>query len=90
MLYEAALLVETGRAQELAGLIVVTAPRDLRLDRLRKRDGLTAELAERILDAQASDESRAAAADELLTNDRDEAHLQRQIDSLIAKRGWHA
>lgn len=68
ILYEAALLVETGRYQELNGLLVVDAPLAIRRDRLIRRDGVAPELADRILAAQASDAQRLAAATSVIKN----------------------
>ncbi|MCM2323997.1 MAG: dephospho-CoA kinase [Oligoflexia bacterium] len=68
IVYEAALLVETGRYRTLRGLIVVEAPREARIERLMKRDGSPRELAEKILGAQASDEARRAAATHVIDN----------------------
>jgi dephospho-CoA kinase len=58
VIYEAALLVETGRYRQCTGLLVVDAPRELRRRRLIERDGLIPELADQILNAQISDDER--------------------------------
>lgn len=42
-LYEAALLVESGSYQYLDAVIVVTAPDDVRIERVMKRDGISKE-----------------------------------------------
>lgn len=76
LVYEASLLIETGRARDFAGLIVVDAPREIRRQRLIDRDGIDGALADRILDAQAarlSDEARRKQARFLIVNDRVEA-----------------
>lgn len=88
VIYEAALLVETGRYRDFAGLIVVDAPRPTRKQRLIARNGFTDKLAEKILSSQSSDDQRLAAATAVLDNSRDEHSLRAQIDALIAARGW--
>ncbi len=85
VLYEAALLVETGRARELDGLVVVEAPREQRLRRLRARDGIQEELAARMLDAQTSDEERRNAATEVIVNAGGLAELEQKVAALAAR-----
>ncbi|MCM2277214.1 MAG: dephospho-CoA kinase [Oligoflexia bacterium] len=85
ILYEAALLVETGRYRTLKGLIVVEAPRELRIERLIGRDGGSRPLAEKILGAQASDEARRQAATYLLENSGSLELLHEQVRSLARK-----
>jgi dephospho-CoA kinase len=85
VLYEAALLVETGRYRELQGLIVVTAPDALRIERLMKRDAISQIDAQKILDAQTSDENRLKAADFHLKNHGDESDLREQIRQIAQK-----
>jgi dephospho-CoA kinase len=58
VIYEATLLVETGRYRDLDGLILVEAPRELRVERLLRRDSIARPLAEAIVSAQLSDEER--------------------------------
>ncbi len=79
ILYEAALIVETGRRQDFDGLIVIEAPRELRMQRLIQRDQVTREQAKASLAAQTSDEVRRAVATFLILNDSDEASLKAQV-----------
>lgn len=67
--YDAALIVERGLADMFRPLVVVAAPRELQRERLRARDGLTAEEADARLDAQAPVEAKIAAADIVIHND---------------------
>lgn len=83
--YEAALLVETGRYRDFDALIVVDAPRELRRVRLIARDGLEVELADAILNAQAGDAERLAAATFVISNSGDLDALRRETASVIAK-----
>src|SRR5699024_7823399 len=52
ILYEAALLVETGRHRNFTGLIVIDSSPALRRQRLIERDGASPELADRIIASQ--------------------------------------
>jgi dephospho-CoA kinase len=88
VIYEAALLVETGRYRELDGLIVVEAPRAVRRQRLIAREGFSPELADRILDTQIPDETRRKASSELLENDGTLEELSVKVMTLIAKKSW--
>jgi dephospho-CoA kinase len=85
ILYEAALLVETGRAQDLDGLIVVTAPLDLRIKRLVVRDQITSEQATQILAAQTSDQARLAAADWVIENAGTLDELKQKVASQLTQ-----
>jgi dephospho-CoA kinase len=88
VLYEASLLIETGRYREFQGLIVVEAPLELRKARLLARDPAQAEMVDQILAAQISDAERRAAATELLVNSGTEEELRTQVLALVSRRGW--
>jgi dephospho-CoA kinase len=77
------LLVESkaAGARPYGAVIVVEAPRELRLDRLVLR-GLTRDDAAARMAAQASDEERRAVATHLVDNGGDLAALERQVDEL--------
>jgi dephospho-CoA kinase len=79
------LLVESGKANERGYhcVIVVEAPRELRLDRLEGR-GVDRADAEARIAAQATDEERRAVATWVLHNDDDLAKLERQVDTVWA------
>lgn len=66
--YEAALLVEAGRAKDFAGLILVESTCELRLSRLITRNGMEPEIARQFLGVQASSEVKRAAATHTLAN----------------------
>jgi len=80
---EIQLLVETWDRQvrEYDAVVVVEAPRDVRLDRLVAR-GMTREDAERRMATQASDEQRRAIATHVIENAGDMASLSTQVDSV--------
>jgi dephospho-CoA kinase len=77
------LLVESGQASNrgYAAVIVVEAPREVRLDRLVER-GLTREDAAARMEAQATDGERRAVATHVLDNGGTRADLEAQVDAL--------
>ncbi len=67
---EAALLIESGSADKLDYLIVVFAPKDLRVKRVLKRDLLrTPQEVESIINNQLSDVEKMEKADHVIVND---------------------
>lgn len=84
-LYEAALLVENGLQGALAGLVVVTAPEELRLRRILLRDGATEAEARARIAAQLPEAEKARAADFVIRNEGDPADLRRQVADVLAK-----
>jgi len=76
------LLVESGKIDYVNHILVVDAPDDLRKKRAMKRDNLTAEHAEKIMQSQASREERLEAADEVIENDAGIDKLEKQVKDL--------
>jgi dephospho-CoA kinase len=68
VVYEAALLVESGRQREMDLLVVVIADDEVRMRRLMERSQLSREAAERRLAAQLPQSAKAAAADFVIDN----------------------
>ncbi len=68
-LREAALLFESGSYKALDKIIVVTAPKSLRIARVMKRDGFTAEQVEARMKNQLPEEEKVAKADFIINND---------------------
>ena len=62
------LLIESGSAKNMHKLVVVDIPRDIQLQRLLSRDGMSETLANSIIASQATPEQRHAAADYILDN----------------------
>lgn len=65
-------------------VLVVDAPEALRVERLMQRDRIDEALARRMIAAQATREARLAIADDVITNDGDEASLAEQVSALHA------
>ncbi|HWK91615.1 MAG TPA: dephospho-CoA kinase [Luteimicrobium sp.] len=82
VVHDIPLLVETGQADAFGLLVVVDAPRDLRLARMVEERGMSIADAEARLAAQASDEARLAAADVVLDGARTPDDLRAQVDAL--------
>lgn len=62
------LLVETGFAAHVDRVLLVECPRELQVQRLMARDGMTVSEAEAMIDAQADPARRRAAADDIIDN----------------------
>jgi dephospho-CoA kinase len=81
--YEASLLVETGRARELDGLVVVDAPVDTRIARVVARDGVTAaEVRARMAAQQPIDEKRRVAT-HIIENAGTILALTAQVEAML-------
>lgn len=68
LLYEASLLIESGRAPDFDRVIVVTSPLPDRLVRIMNRDGVSQDSALKMIEAQSPDSYRAKHADVLIDN----------------------
>jgi dephospho-CoA kinase len=81
--YEAALIVENGLQQGLDGLIVVVAPPEVQIDRLRRRDGLSEEEARARIAAQLPPAEKLRHARFVLENSGSQADLEAQVERLV-------
>ncbi len=80
VVYEAPLLVETGVPEFIKGLLVITCPEAKQLERILARDpSMTRELALKIKAAQIPQSQKVAAAHWVISNDGDEAHLEKKV-----------
>lgn len=68
-LKEAALLYESGSHKFLDKMIVVTAPEEMRIERVLKRDGLDREAIQDRIARQMPESEKVAQADYIITND---------------------
>lgn len=78
-LKEAALLVETGSYRGLDKLIVVTAPLDTRINRVKERDAIELEEVMARVRNQMPEDEKAQLADFIIKNDKDLEHLKQQV-----------
>jgi len=79
---EAALLIETKAPFDT--LIVVLAPENVRKERLIRRDGITADLAQKMIQSQASDTERAKVATFIVRNDSSIESLKPQVEKIAS------
>ncbi len=68
LIYEATLLIESGRAPDFDAILVVTAPLPDRLSRIMARDGISKEASLALIDSQMSDADRLKVADYRIEN----------------------
>lgn len=79
------ILIETGQTRICNRVLVVDVPESLQIERTMSRDSNTEEQVRNIMAAQASREERLAAADDVIANDQDLEHLDREVARLHAE-----
>jgi len=79
---DAALMIEAGTYRDYDRLLVVHCPRDLQLERLAARDGLTRAEASRRVDAQMPVEEKIAYADFLIDTSGSLGDTERQVQEV--------
>jgi dephospho-CoA kinase len=85
LLYEAALLVETGAYEAFSALIVVSAEESVQRLRLIAREGFTATEANARIASQLPLASKTAVADHVVTNNGDVGRTRRQVGDIHSK-----
>lgn len=80
LLYEAALMKAAGDGNNFDKVIVVTAPINLRIKRVQKRDGRSEQEISDIIARQISDEERLKIADFVIENDEIKPLLEQVLD----------
>jgi dephospho-CoA kinase len=85
VVYVIPLLVESASTLPFDTVVTVSAPESVRLDRMIKNRGLSPELAQARLGAQASDSEREAVANHVINSDCSLAELIARADNLWAK-----
>ena len=68
IIYESAILFETGSYKDFDAIITVTAPKEIRIERVIKRDNTTAEQVFERMKAQWTDEQRIEKSDFVIEN----------------------
>jgi dephospho-CoA kinase len=84
-IYEAALLVESGRWQDFDGLIVVTASPATQIARAVARSGLSPTEAEARIHAQLPTAEKARVATYVIDNDGPLAETERQVEAVLGR-----
>jgi dephospho-CoA kinase len=83
-IYEASLLVESGRYKDFDGLVVVTASPETQLERILARGDLTEAEAQARIDAQLPLLAKVRVATHLIDNDGELGATKEQIERLVA------
>ena len=78
-LYEAAILFESGHYQSMDKVICVTAPEEIRIQRVMERDHVTREEVERRISNQWPEEKKIAMADFVIRNDGNESVIEQAL-----------
>ncbi|NOU98110.1 dephospho-CoA kinase [Paenibacillus sp. LMG 31456] len=81
------LLYESGLQSMFEEVMVVYIPRNVQMDRLVLRDGLSLEQAEKRLQAQMDIEQKKALADILINNEGSLEQTEGQVEQFLRKRG---
>lgn len=76
---EAAILIESNSYRDCNAVIVVTASKEMRLERVVGRDNSTAELVEQRMNNQLSDKERLEYADFVINNDENESVIEQVL-----------
>ncbi len=85
LLADIPLYYESNFRWENRGVVVTACPRSVQKERLSKREGISVELAQLILDSQSPWEEKAAQADQVLWTSGEEGFLAEQIDLFVEK-----
>lgn len=75
------LLFESKGAYKFDHIITISAPEELRIERLKNR-GLGLTDIKKRMEAQASDVERESISNSIIRNDKDELHLRNQVESI--------
>ncbi len=79
------ILIESGQASRCDRVLVVDAPESAQVERTMDRDGNSEAQVRAIMAAQVDRQRRLAAADDVIVNDRDLAHLDAEVARLHEK-----
>lgn len=79
LIKESALLFEAGLEKKVNQIILVTAPLELRIQRVMKRDGLTEDLVRKKIDAQWPEEEKRKRAHHIIENNHEQLLLPQVV-----------
>ena len=85
VLIDAPLLFEAGLERECDRTVAVTAPREVRIQRIIRRDKISREEAERRIAAQITDDELRRRADVVFCNDGNLEKLKEQVEEFLNK-----
>ena len=78
------ILIESGQSRACGRVLVVDVPEAVQLARTMTRDGNSEQQVRAIMAAQADRQRRLATADDVIVNDRELTHLDREVQRLHA------
>jgi len=76
------LLFETNRADFVDRVLVIDCPPEIQIERVQKRDNLSPERVQSIIDSQVSRAFRLAHAEDIIDNTQSNAELAQQVEKL--------
>ena len=79
------LLFESGLQKSVDRILVIDAPEKLQISRASSRDGVTTDDIRKIIRLQIDRGTRLQQADDIIVNDRDRKHLERQVEIMDRK-----
>jgi dephospho-CoA kinase len=85
VVYDVPLLFEKAMEQMVDITILVYAPRTIQKDRLMKRDHISGELAETILNQQMDIESKKSKSQFIIENTKSEQELLKEVETFLQK-----
>lgn len=83
VMLDAPLLLEAGLETRCDKVMVLVADRDVRVTRVKRRDGISEKQIQERIDNQMSDDEKIARADYVVDNSKDLKHLYEQLDKII-------
>ena len=85
LFFDIPLLFETGTQDDYDLIWVVTAPYEVRRERVMKRDGIGSEIIDLIMDTQEDEYKKASKADFVIINDGTIDELRAAVDDALKK-----
>jgi tRNA threonylcarbamoyl adenosine modification protein (Sua5/YciO/YrdC/YwlC family)/dephospho-CoA kinase len=82
---DAIALIESGLARRCAAVVGITAPREVRIERLMAREGISREYAEKRIDAQQRDDFFRKNCDYVLVNDKSPDEFRKKCEELFRR-----
>ena len=82
---EAAILIESGAYKEMDKIIVLSCPKNIRLERVLKRDGNSPELVKKRIQNQISETEKINYADFVVKNNGSESDLVLEVEFVISE-----
>lgn len=76
------LLIESNGIDKFDRILVIDVPDNIRINRIKKRDGISENEILAIINAQVTREARLEVADDIIHNDKDEDYLVSQVNKL--------